>query len=371
MTAPAPARKSAWSEYARFTRPLALGAYLFAIWVAIGNSVPGLHGPRGALVAMLLVFVGETVAAGAHETGHALAAMAVRWRVIAFAVHPLVYNFCTRQFVPTRRVKGRRLVGYVVPIPGSAETATAARWACVLAGGPAASFALGLMLLAFWGGEIDPGAGPDFALRQVALIYAIQSFRMGLVTLMPFAKDSDGAKLRHLWTSHQQWEQTQSSRWMANAHVYRMRLRDQPRWLREMIATQFAEHVGIAGYLAAFDIGVVLDTHPVDAARARALLDDYRESFGSSEWHASCDAYLAAVWEADGPRAQSLLWQGEEIADLAPLRFAAEAAVAARLGMSDAARLLLDRMDSALRTQTVFRDDTFIDIRRQIEAVIA
>ena len=119
------------------------------------------------------------------------------------------------------------------------------------------------------------------------------------------------------------------------------------------------------------EIGILLDSVVVDRPSARQALDQYRATYGASEWLDSCDAWFTAHSERDALRARARLWLGERSEDMRPMVAAAEAAVAAIEGDGVAARARLAEMRAAIKAKSPYRDMTFRDIGRQIETLIA
>ena len=197
----------------------------------------------------------------------------------------------------------------------------------------------------------------------------------GLFSLLPHmrvAGNSDGDILRLLRRADDRWDALRPLAWLRGLQDSNVRLRDLPHWMLDAARAIPLPPDGLARYMATMEIGIVLDTGPVDAASARRQIDEYRTRYGSSEWLDSCDAYLTAMWEGDSARARDALWKGAvTINDLRPLALAAKAAVAARAGEVSVARKLLADMRNALKAKSPLRDGTFNDIGRQIEALLA
>ena len=125
-----------------------------------------------------------------------------------------------------------------------------------------------------------------------------------------------------------------------------------------------------ARYLATVEAGILLDSSPVDVTRARRLLDHYRALYGSDAWHAACDVWHAAIWERAPDRAEAALRELPGSPEPYALSLAAQAAVAASMGETELARVRLKEMREAVKRESPFRDLTYIDMGRQIEAAI-
>ena len=127
----------------------------------------------------------------------------------------------------------------------------------------------------------------------------------------------------------------------------------------------------LARVIDQIEIGIILDSEPVDLSEARDRLDAYRDQYGDSEWLASCDAYFTAIWEGDWKAGEARLWSRREANADGALRCAAAAAVAARAGDRQAMADRLDEMDAFVRQRSPFADLTYRDIRRQVEAALS
>jgi hypothetical protein len=154
-----------------------------------------------------------------------------------------------------------------------------------------------------------------------------------------------------------------------------VRLRDRPAWMVAAAesATYPTEEIGshMTRYLATAEIGTVLDSVTVDVPLARRLIDEHRATYGDGDWLASCDAWLAAIWEGDAERASAALARHRGKTTIPQMTLAAEAAIAARTGDASTAKARLREMDKEIRQLSPFRDETFRDIRRQVEALLA
>lgn len=365
-------RKSAtFGDHVRY----AIGAAGFAyasLW--IGHSVDA---PLGLYVGMAIGFVWLCIDLFAHELGHALAAKLCGWRIYIFAVGPIAYHLFNRDFAILRRKERDEAAGYVLVAPGNPEVWTTARKNLISASGAFASFVLAAFLWRAGDGNFiiwpaDDGIGT----RELCQALALISASSGLVNILPFGvRDHDGARI---WARMNRGER-ETMLWRAVGCIhgllnYQVRLRDLPMW---MVDEQRAIGLGegnpfqIGRLSDQVDIGIVLDSAPVDRAKARALLDRHLADYGDSEWLAGCDAYFTAIWEKDGEAARRRLWQGDKVAQpLDALTLAAEAAVAARLGNVDVARTKLALMRSAAARKSPFPDHTFMDIADQVQHVI-
>jgi len=327
--------------------------------------------------AVFWYFIGGFVCIVVHEAGHAIAAKVVRWRMIVFSVGPVAFQFLNRNLVWMRRHVVKGVAGFVVAAPFREELATPRRWGIYVAGGLLANLLLASFCVVAW--LVWPVSHGLVSLHPDRLVLGLgfQSLFIASLAAIPYSRpgfSSDGHKLRQIWFRSSDWIGPQSVLWYVAFFRYKVRLADRSSWIDKRAAVQLRDtnaftQEDMEKFLETIEIGTILDTTPVDAAQARRRLDAFKRCYGDSEWRSSCDAYLAAIWEADREAALRL-WQGAGTTDLEPLRLAAEAAVAARLGDKVAAKAKLAAMDSALKHESDFRDATFRDIRRHVERIM-
>jgi hypothetical protein len=357
-------RKSDWLRLGSRVISFALTLAAFGVYASQWTDQEALF--MGFLCSMAGSFVSTFV----HELGHAVTALACRWRVITFVVRPLgvqLVNGSIAWIGSSPAVKNE--LGWVLAVPRGATVDTPKRHA-MIAGGPAASFALAACAFLWWLLAQRPGAGPFGG--RLFLGLAIQALNAGFTALSPAdaERGSDGDKLRTISKSLRAGSAYRDAKWIAALLASNVRLRDLPRWLIEQARAESTTSDDAARQLAAVEIGIVLDSRPVDATRARALIEDFRARFGSNGWLAACDAYLAAMWGRDVARANDLLPLIGPEPDLAPMNHAAHAVVAARAGQVEVARWHLKEMKYRVARQSPFPDLTFRDISRQIKAAI-
>jgi hypothetical protein len=339
----------------------------FAAFLAYASAFPQ---DFGILLGMACWVAGSFLATLVHECGHALAALACGWRVIVFVAGPIGIQLPNRSFALVSRDARRDCGGWVVAVPRARIVSRRQRWAAILAAGPVASLCLSAAAWADSASLLHPSP-LHVDTRQLALGLALQALRGGLFSFLPGGgkHPSDGEQLRAMVRSDNLYETTRPALWLTALLKWNVRLRDLPAWMIDAAAA--AQLPDMPKYLDTIEIGRVLDSAPVDAARARQLIDAFRERYGSDEWLCGCDAYLAAMWEGDADRARAALWSGPASSELRPLTLAAEAAIAARSGDTLLARRCLVRMEDALKRQSPFRNPTFEDIGSQIEALLS
>lgn len=349
---------------------LAAYATLFAAFVAYASAF---HDQSGLLLGFACLFAGEFLSALVHELGHAAAALACGWRVVIFVIRPFGIQLPNRDFAIVPRGHEAGAGGWVGTVPRTAAVDTRRNWSIVLIAGPAASAAMAIAAVLVWAAA--PGSLGDGVadLGRLSLGVGIQSFYSCLFTLLSgrwVGRTSDGDRLRALRREESRYERNRPVIWVASLLAFKVRLSALPEWLMTGARASADASDDMVRYVATLDIGRTLDTLPVDIARARALIDDFRARYGSNGWLAGCDAYLAAVWERDPGRAEAALAEIPAADEAHQLSRAATAAVAAAMGEADLAQFMLAEMDSALKRESPFSDATFRDIRRQIEALI-
>jgi hypothetical protein len=346
---------------------LRLPLYAFAAWIIVLYSV-GVGNRNFSLPAGILEFVlGIYVCIWIHELGHAAAALASGWRVVIFAVQPFAFHLANREVARMRRDEDAELGGYVFSVPSRPGVATIGRKAFIVAAGPLANIAFGLILTGY-AASLRPGIW--FGTTLFAL--GLQSFWIAGGALLPRAPAqyrTDGRSLLWLYRGRAEFARIMPVGWLEALANHQVRLRDQPQWLLDLAEARLAGQEGAESWFDARRIGRMLDSEQVDVAGTRAALDAYRDRHGTSEWYSYCDVYLAAVWEGDAGAA-ARLWQDAGKPFLVPLRHAAEAAVAARSGDAEGMKVALDAMDEALRSRSTFTDLTFRDIRSRIAAIL-
>jgi len=340
---------------------LQLGAAIFLLYALILFSVP--YGP---LLGVPLWIAGPWLITLLHEAGHALAARACGWRVIVFAVRPLAVRLPDRNIVFLGRRWHTRQSGWVLSVPDRPAVATRGRFAIIVAAGPVICLLLAVPLLA---ATTAPGRGAGL----IACGFGVLALRSCLFSLLPSTHaggTSDGQSLWRLW-GDESWTTRRPQMWLGAMLNYNVQLRDLPRWMIDAVLAPVPTEESRMRYVATMEIGIVLDSLPVDVARARKLIDAYRACYGATEWLDSVDSYCAAIWEAEGKKAQATLWSGERSEEMRPMVLAAEAAVAARAGDVTTARSRLAAMRAAVKAESPFRNATFGNIGRQIESVLA
>jgi hypothetical protein len=333
------------------------------------------HDQPNILYGFLALTVGGFVSTLVHEIGHAGTALACGWRIVTFAVRPFGWQVPNRSFafVPRRYRKG--LSGWVAAVPRASDDRAKAHWSRIIAAGPAASLILAAAAFAAMLLLPGPSVSAFVDPKGLALGFMMQALYTCAFTILPAVRPggiSDGSQWRALRKPDERYSRDKAIVWMNTLLVNKVRIRALPGWIVDE-AEQAAEgREDILPYVATVRVAHVLDAETVDVARARQLIDRFRATHATAdlgEWLAACDAYVAAVWENDADRAKAALVERGGSASSALFR-AAEAAVAARTGDKALTRSKLKSMRIALRQDSPFRDDTYRDIQRRIEALL-
>jgi hypothetical protein len=346
------------------------------------------------LFALICLAFGSLISTTVHEAGHALTAVACGWRVLAFVVRPFGLQLPNRNLAIMSRALEPAAAGWVATVPRSIEAGTTANWRAILLSGPIIS--LILSAVAFLAAatvlvEFDShstvmvGSGSlKWAIQTqpvmtapLAIGLGIQSLHSAIFSFLPSARgeiSTDGTQWRAAGRPDDNREIDAPFIWLQTLATYQVRLRDRPAWM--VTAAEAVRHPTEEGtshitqYLAGARIGTVLDSVTVDVALARNLIDAYRATYGDGDWLAACDAWLAAIWEGDAERASAALARHRGKTTIPQMTLAAEAAIAARSGDASTAKARLREMDKEIRQLSPFRDETFRDIRRQVEALL-
>lgn len=227
----------------------------------------------GAGLLFIGLLVGSFAAIVAHELGHALAALAVGWRVWIISALPV----CLRLgFAPRLSAELRRDVGgYVLASPRS--DAQDARWRGVFvsAGGPLASFAVGaaliLWLMRFPAGHWE--APQSAGLLGSALAFSFYSLSAGLFSAWPVrmsdGRPNDGGMILAEIVGPRGEPQERALSWAWAMFEHGIEPGAWPDWMRTGVrdACAAAAPPPVAVYLG---FAAALDADDLDAARALA-----------------------------------------------------------------------------------------------------
>lgn len=346
-----------------------------AIWwfMIFASYMNASRGGSLILFAGLCLIVGAFVSTLVHEAGHAVAALARGWRIIAFVVRPIAWQVPNRDLVMLPRRFKQHSSGWLVTVPRQADPDAKAQWSTIIAAGPIASLALALIAFFVCWIFSDQPYRTGIAISSVALGLGLQALNACVFTILPSTIAgvvTDGDQWRALRRADSGYALNRSLKWCHTLLHYDVRLRDLPEWMLAGVGEAPDRSADTLKWLATVRIGQVLDSSRVDALLARRLIDEFRAAHESSEWLAACDAYLAAMWEVDLDRARTSLAERADLPVTLAIFMAAEAAVAARAGEQGVARTKIKAMAATRRRESPFRDFTFGDIRAQIEALL-
>jgi len=222
-----------------------------------------------------------------------------------------------------------------VPRTKRQDTRRASFW--LTAGGPLANVIVSVTAFAMASSVATFDTG-QVLYSHLVFALGIHSAAMCLTSLLPAAPGhwSDGQSLRHkLKPKAEDEAELQVIGYLGLILKYKVRLKAVPEWmLTELTEARAiaATNAEVARYLDPIQIGRILDSVPVDVAQARMRMAAFEAQYGDSCWLACCDAYLAAIWEADLARARARLPERADHDELQPLYLAAAAAIAARAG---------------------------------------
>ena len=342
---------------------LAMVAYLVA--------VPGEFRVFGAL---LLLASGNFLSALIHEMGHALIALARRWRVVVIVVRPIGWQIHNNNlaWIPRDFDKGR--AGWVLSVPTSRHVDTRHNWSLIVAGGPVAS---GLFAMLAVGGGLFMGSELPAAIGYGPMIIglALQSLHSCVFSLLPKMRSggpTDGEQLRSLWRAGGDYKKNRPLLWLISMVKSQVRLREVPDWLWTYAHEMPSQTEDVQAFLERLEIGRALDEAEVDIASTRYLIDQFKANYAADAWLAACEAYFAAVWEGRSNLSEATIpIERPAERELWPLSLAADAAISASEDRYDKAEVLLDEMDEAIKSLQPFRDPTFVDIRSRVERLIA
>jgi hypothetical protein len=178
--------------------------------------------------------VGYFGAIAVHEVGHAVAAKALRFRILIFAIWPLIANRRKRGW-RISRFRGTRLGGFVGVYPNGTDSL---RWRFLgmVAGGPGASLlAAALALVAIWQFRLAPWP------HEALAVFAAMSGLTGLMSLIPAtitAAMSDGARILLLLRGGAEADRILSVLLLTTASMAGMRPREWDRALVESGASR-------------------------------------------------------------------------------------------------------------------------------------
>jgi Peptidase family M50 len=320
---------------------------------------------------MLYLVLGLFFSTLVHESGHAFAAWVCGWKVILFVVRPFGFQIPNRDLAIVPSQLNEHAGGWVSSVPGGPDVDTDWRWATIIVAGPIADLLLAIAALLVGSGVVPLTEGNGTVGNALGFGLALQALYGTLFSLLPGERPggSDGDILRALARGDGDWPGRPVT-WQLGLLGNNVRLSAVPEWLMAQGRAAAQTQDWIARHMAGLEIGRVLDSAPVDASRARALIEDFRGRYGTDGWLAACDAWLAATWEDRVDSAKSALDAPQNGPGVPELTMAAEAMIAARTGETERARVLLREMMATVKEKSPFRNPTFQDLRRQVEVLL-
>lgn len=306
-----------------------------------------------------------------HELGHAIGAWCVGWRVVVFSVNRAAWHAANRELAWLPRKALREASGFVFATPSNAGVNTHFRRAVIIAGGPL--FSLLQAIIGVAAAATIPFQTPlgPIMIDNIVAGLAVQGLAFFLISIVPCAKPrkNDGQMLIDVIHAAREGQPRNSLACMLGLLRQKVRLRDVPQWMVDEANASPGMSHQVRAFLASIEIGRVLDDTHVDASRARMLLDAYHAEHDPNDWLWACDAFLAAVYERDLTRANTMIGHIGEPSALPQMAYAAKAATSMLANDRAAGERFLDQMDDAVARTSPFRDLTFEDIRARIEAI--
>jgi hypothetical protein len=308
-----------------------------------------------------------------HEVGHLAGALSVRWKVVVFAVGRFALQIPNRSFGIVDRKDREEIAGWVVAFPPDRELATIRRALAFTACGPLANllFALVLAIVAL---NLPQPENNFEKLQPVDVLFVLAWLSMGLFlgNAIPRRDDkswNDGAKIVDRIRQNDGSTGVSPLVWMLTLLTSNLRLRDLPVWMVEDAALSDDQLDQGGKLLMSIRIGRALDAASPDVVEVRELIDDYHSRYDPSHWSVACEAFLAAVYEADVVQAKVALARVDGTNDVPQLTLAAQAAIAMRDGRVPDGRSALKEMNRLVRKLSRFTDLTYRDIHKTVAAL--
>ena len=326
------------------------------------------------IFALLCLAISSLFCTLLHEAGHALAAWAVGWRVIVFAVRPIAVRLPAFSVAFGKLGQGPEYLGWVQTIPASPENDTCRNWSEILAAGPLISLVVAMMAIVSSLTWLKSWDTHYISASTIGFGFSVHTFSTFLFTLLPSwrpGRRTDGDKLRELNEPKYNYHEGRALAWLGTLRSAKVRLRDWPSWLFDEVRLAHADNDEIAKMLDGIRLGRLLDTFEIDRTAARKFIEEYRAKFSADDWLTAIDAYFTSVYDRDPSSACAILAAWPRPATPTPMFIAAEAAVAAVNKKPKEAKDRLREMMKLVRAGSPFRDDTFRDIYRQIRKLAA
>jgi hypothetical protein len=328
----------------------------------------------GPALAFLCLIISSLISTLLHEAGHAIAAWAVGWRVVVFAVWPVSVRLTSWSIGFEKPGSGTDYLGWVKTIPAGPDKDTCRNWYTILAAGPATSLSIALAAFFFAFVWLPKWDTPNISVSTIGFGFAVGCVASFLFNVLPSARshhETDGDQIRAMADPAYDYHKGRALIWLGTLVSANVRPRERSSWLLDAARLDHADNQEIAKLLDATKLARLLDSFEIDRNAARESIEAYRQKYGTDDWLTAIDAYVTACYDREPGAADAILagWPRPETPT--PMFVAAEAAVAAANGRQEEAKDRLRAMMKLVRAQSTFRDDTFRDISRQIGKLVA
>jgi hypothetical protein len=345
-------------------------------------------GSGGAMWAFLIF--GWAPVIFVHELGHALAALAVGWRVLVFHVAPCALRSQPLRVIFAGSLSGPDVAGSVFACPPSERERTGARDMTVSAGGPVISLALALVLvpgaLLLWPTHEDlaliarlrdafdhaytASAAPADMTRAIVFALGLYSFAGFVLSAWPiFGPDGPKNDAALFFSTLAYGAGPAREAALGSAQMlWKLGIptRHWPSWVQEGLEA-LRQDPDLRPATYALDVLIGLNEDATDALRAK--LAEMRETHADMIDVIVVDAFVAACIDRDFPRAQQSLARNTDLnsADwwFTPYLWQlANAAIAANSGDAAMAEARLEAVKHASSAQPFTHDFWLAQIAR-------
>jgi len=328
----------------------------------------------GSALASFCLIISSLVSTLMHEAGHAIAARAVGWRVVVFAVWPVSVRLTSWSIGFEKLGSGTDHLGWVKTIPSRPDKDTCRNWSTILAAGPATSLVVAVAAFFFAVAWLPKWNTPNISMSTIGFGFALGCLASFVFNLLPNAwshHKTDGDQIRAMADPAYDYHKGRALIWLGTLVSANVRPRERPSWLLDAARSDHADNYEIAKLLDSTKLASLLDTFEIDPNAARAGIEGYRQKYGADDWLTAIDAYVTVCYDREPEAADAILAGWPRPKTPTPMFVAAEAAVAAANGRHEEAKDRLRAMMKLVRAQSTFRDDTFRDIHRQIRKLAA
>jgi hypothetical protein len=333
---------------------LCAGAWAIGAGAALGAGVWWL--------ALSTVVFGPFAAILAHELGHALAAWAVGWRVWIVHAAPFAWRLRPLSLRLVGDYGGPDVGGFVLATPRLPEHDTKWRDAAIGAGGPLASWTLGLALIGLTAtGPLERLSGEDW--RHVLYALGMFSIAAAIGTSLPLVKDGRGNDAACVQARLDgTLKPLPHAEWAFAIWAYGVEPKHWDEGLRASVEAARC-NPALAHVPAYFDFAAAVRAgHPASARAALAAMGANRDE----EEINVLEGYVRAALESDGRTAQELIARApptpETEAEVAGLRELALVEIERLGGELRAARKRLARLHASLAKQQIGKQPHWGDL---------